>query len=630
MVIILILILGLFFVLSIRNSQRVMLSFFEDEARSFLKLIALAQENSIFAEAELENKITGNLLSIISCINDYGYNKEISDRLRQNFGLSSIVIYDRIQKRIIMKSGNPYAIDIQSFRDEKNINYYYFSVLNEKFIRFVYRINQKVFQIELSAEAIRRFSQEYGIGKILNQIANNPLVHYVLLQDLQGIIFATPNIKTMPRIENDSVLLKALNNGEEVTRITTFGNKKVLEIVQPFIVEKDIIGLFRIGMNLDNYYQHVKNTYVQLTLIFIVLLFAGIFIFAIFVKYQEYQMREQFFTYTVGTIDEGVLLIDNKGKITGCNKMFSRMTEMSDRLLFNSRYDDKFNNDPFSIKLVQQTGTPVEEEKKIFQKIIRYTTYPIFDKNKILAGTISVLHDVTERRRQEKEQKEKERLTFLGNLVANFAHEIKNPLNGLAIAAQRLQREYPSQNEEYGKLISIIIKEVDSMNRILNDFLSLVRPQIKEYQEFNLSQLVKEVGVLMKQQLNQKGIRYNENIEEGIVCEANAEDIKRVLINLLLNATEAISLNSERESEISISLKHKAKNIVIEINDNGIGIQASVLKKIFEPYYTTKKGGTGLGLYIAQKIINEHNGKIKVRSIQGKGTTFTVILPCRR
>lgn len=629
-VIILIILLGLFFILSIRNSQRVMLSFFEEEARSFLKLIALAQENSIFAEAELEDKITDNLLSIISYINEYGYNQEILNRIRQNFYLSSIVIYDGAQKRVIRKSGNPYEIDIGSVQGEKNINYYYFSVLNEKYIRFVYRTNQRIFQIELSAEEVRRFSQEYGIGKILNQMADNPLVHYVLLQDLQGIIFATPNIKTMPRIDSDPVLLKALNNGEEITRIITFGNKKVLEIVQPFIVEKNMIGLLRIGMNLDNYYQHVKNTYVQLTLIFIVLLFAGTFIFAIFVKYQEYQMREQFFAHIFGEIEEGVLLIDNKGKITGCNRMFNRMTETSDSLLLNQHYNDKFNNDPFSVNLVQQTGTPVEEEKKIFQKIIRYTTYPIFYTNKKLAGTFSVLHDMTEMRRQEKEQKEKERLSFLGNLVANFAHEIKNPLNGLSIAAQRLQREYPQQNEEYSKLITIIIKEIDSMTKILNDFLSLVRPQVKEYQEFDLSQLTKDVGMLVKEQMNQKGIKYIENIETGIKCVASFEDIKRVLMNLLLNAVDAVSSLVEREPEITISLKRKKMYLVIEITDNGPGIPARALKKIFEPYYTTKKGGTGLGLYIAQKIINEHNGKIKVQSISGRGTTFSVILPYKK
>ncbi|MGQ9665110.1 MAG: ATP-binding protein [bacterium] len=607
-----------------------MLSFFEEEARSFLKIIALAQENSIFAEAEFEGRIADNLLSIISYINEAGYDHQTLERMRQNFHLSSIVIYDEIQRKVISESGIPYAIDTISIEDEKKINYYYFSVLNKKFIRFIYRVNQRILQIELSAENIKRFSQEYGIGKILNQMADNPLVQYILLQDLQGIIFATPNIRTMPKIENDPALLRALNNGEEITRIINFGNKKVLEIVQPFVVEQNNIGLFRIGMNLDNYHQHVKNTYFQLAVIFIVLLIGGIFIFSIFYKYQDYQMRLQFFTHILGAIDEGVLLVDNKDKITGNNKMFSSITETQGTLLFNQHYSDKFNDDPFSINLVRQTGVPFEEEKEMFQKIVKYATYPIFDINKKLVGTISILHNVTELRKQEKEQEEKERLSFLGNLVANFAHEIKNPLNGLAIAAQRLQREYPSQNEEYGKLISIIIKEIDSMNRILNDFLSLARPQIKEYQTFDLSQLVKEVGMLIKQQLDQKGIRYNEKIEEGIVCEASAEDIKRVLINLLLNATEAVSSLVDRKPEISISLMHKAKNIVIEINDNGTGIPEAALKKIFEPYYTTKKGGTGLGLYIAQKIVNEHNGKIRAQSIQGKGTTFTVILPCRR
>lgn len=628
--IILLILLGMFFVLSIRSSQRSMLAFFEEEARSFLTLVARAQENSIFAEAELEDKTTDNLLSIVSYINEYGYNQESLDKIRQNFNLSSILIYDEIKRRLISKSGNPYEIDFQSLEDSKKIKFYYFSILNGKYIRFIYKTNQKIFQIELSAEEIKRFSQEYGIGKILNQMADNPLVQYLMLQDLQGIIFATPNIKTMPKIESDSTLLMALNNGEEITRITKFGNKKVLEIARPFIVENNIVGLFRIGMNLDNYYQHVKNTYLQLTLIFIILLIAGIFIFTIFIKYQNYQMREQFFSRILGAIDEGVLLVDDQGKITGINKMFSRIAEIQEGLLSNQHYNEKFRDDPFSVNLVQQTGTAVEEEKVIFQKIIQYATYPLFDLNKKFVGTISILHNVTKIRKQEEEQKEKERLSFLGNLVANFAHEIKNPLNGLAIAAQRLQREYPSQNEDYNKLTTIIIKEIDSMTRILNDFLSLVRPQIKEFQEFNLSQLIKEVGILIKEQSSPKGIKYNENIEEGIIYQASIEDIKRVLLNLLLNAMEAVSSVTDREPEIGILLQKGKTNLVIKITDTGPGIPAPALKKIFEPYYTTKKGGTGLGLFIAQKIIREHNGTIKVQSGFKKGTTFTVILPVKK
>lgn len=627
MSLILLILFGVFLILSILNSQRTMLAFFEKEAHSFLRLISLSQENSIFAEAKLEDKITDNLLNIISYLNEYGYNQENLDKIKEHFDINSIVIYDPINQRLISKSGNPYELNYQTFLTDEKIKYDYFSVLNEKFIRFIYKTDKKIFQIELSAEEIRRFSQEYGIGKILNQMADNPLVQYIALQDLQGIIFATPNIKMMPKIQSDAFLLSAFNNGVEMSRITKFGNKKVLEIVQPFVVENKMIGLFRIGMNLDNYYQHLRSSYIQMTLIFIILLVSGISIFTIFIKSQDYKIREYFFTYLLGTIDEGVLLVDNKGIIKGVNKMFNKISEMSAPLLLNKRYSERFDDDPFLIKVVHETGNPVEEEKRIFKKIVQYATYPLFDPNKKFMGTISILHDVTKLREQETEQKEKERLSFLGNLVANFAHEIKNPLNGIAIAVQRLQREFPVQDMQSKQLISVIIKEIDSMTRILNDFLSLARPQIKEEREFNLSQLIKDLGIFIKEQTDQKKIKYNEMIEENLYIKGNMEDIKRALMNLLLNAIEAVSSQVEPAPEIGISLNKRKKNIVVQIMDNGPGIPRSVLKKIFEPYFTTKKSGTGLGLFIAQKIVKEQNGMIKVHSIQGRGTTFEVILP---
>ncbi|MEO0123241.1 MAG: ATP-binding protein [candidate division WOR-3 bacterium] len=626
MAFILLCLLGIFLIFSIINNQRTMLAFFKDEARSFLTLIALAQEHSIFAEAELEDKITDNLISIINYLNEIGLKKDNLDKVRQNFNLSSIVIYDSIRKKDLLKSGNPYEIDYKSFKEGDRIKYYYFTILNEKFIRFIYKTERVVFQIELSAEEIKKFSQEYGIGKILNQMAINPIINYVALQDLQGIIFATPNVKVMPRIQSDSLLLKAFQNGKEISRITNFENKKVLEIVTPFIVEKEIIGLLRIGMNLDNYYQYLNSTYIQLGLLFVILFGVGIAVFTIFIKHQDYQMREQFFSHILGAIDEGILLLDVKGNIKGANKMFGKITGVQESEILNKQYNVVFRGDPFLLQIVKETNNFVEEEREIFNKVIKYATYPLYDRNKKFFGTISILHDVSEIRKREKEQKEKERLTFLGNLVANFAHEIKNPLNGLAIAAQRLHREFPSQGESYNQLISAIIKEIDSMTRILNDFLSLVRPQIKESQEFDLSRLIKDMEILINEQTKQKNIKFNIDIEEGVIIKGNMEDIRRALMNLLLNAIEAVSSVPKIDSQIGISLKKENGHALIKVYDNGPGIPASALDKIFEPYFTTKKGGTGLGLFIAHKIVSEHNGTINVESSKEKGTVFTIRL----
>ncbi|MCX7995111.1 MAG: ATP-binding protein [candidate division WOR-3 bacterium] len=625
--IILLLLLGVFLIFSIINNQRTMFAFFKEEARSFLSLIALAQENSIFAEAELEDKITGHLLNIVSYLNEIGLRKENLDKIRENFNLNSILVYDTSGRKIIAISGNPYEIDYSGIQTGTKVKYDYFSVLNEKFIRFIYRFERLVFQIELSAEEIKKFSQEYGIGKILNQMVANPIISYVALQDLEGIIFATPNVRLLSRIDSDSSLLKAYQSGEEIVRLTHFENKKVLEIARPFIVEKELVGLLRIGMNLDTYHQYVRSTHIQLILLFLILLSAGIAIFTIFIRHQDYQMREQFFSHLLGSIAEGVLLTDEKGKIKGVNKMFSKISGIPESVMYNQPYEKIFQQDEFSIKLVRETGKAVEEEKEIYQKIIKYATYPLYLSGHKFTGTISIVNDMTEIRAIEKEQQEKERLSFLGNLVANFAHEIKNPLNGLAIAAQRLKMEFPSQDEVYNQLVMAIIKEIDSLNRVVNDFLALARPRIKGMQEFNLSQLIRELGMFIKEQAKSKNVQYREEVDENVMFRGDAGDLRRAVMNLLLNALEAAASVPGSDAEIGIQLKKGRKNIAIRVFDNGPGIPPALLKKIFEPYFTTKKGGTGLGLFIARKIIQDHNGTITVQSSQKKGTVFTIILP---
>lgn len=576
---ILLALLGIFLIFNIVNSQRTMLAFFTEEARSFLNLIALAQENSIFAEAELEEKIIDNLLNLILYLTETNIRKESLDKIRQNFNLSSIVVYDPLDKKVVSSSGNPYGNDYDNYQSREIFKYHYFQVLNEKYIRLINRTEKFIFQVELSAEDIKKFSQEYGIAKILNQMAANPLINYVVLQDNEGIIFATPNVKIMPRIESDSSLLMAYQSGKEITRLINYGDKQVLEIVSPFIVEKEIVGLLRIGMNLDKYHQYLRSTYLQLVMVFVILFIAGIAIFIIFIRHQDFLIREQFFSHILGTIDEGILLVDENGKIKGINKMFGNITNIPESELINRQYEKIFEHDQFSVRLVQQSRTPVEEEKELFNKILKYTTYPLYTPDRKFTGTISILHDVTKIREQEKEQREKERLSFLGNLVANFAHEIKNPLNGLAIASQRLKIEFPSQNETYNHLVSAIIKEIEVMTRILNDFLAIARPQIKEKQEFDLSLLINDLSVLIKEQTEAKNVKFSALVDKNVFFMGNFDDIRRALINLLLNALEAVSTNPRSDSEIGISLKKGRKNITIKVWDNGPGIPPAALKK---------------------------------------------------
>jgi signal transduction histidine kinase len=343
-------------------------------------------------------------------------------------------------------------------------------------------------------------------------------------------------------------------------------------------------------------------------------------------KYQSFVDLKELFNKTLGAVEDAVLTVNNKGAITGVNKMFCNMSSFEEKVLLSKDYALLFTDDPFDIVKVLKNGTKIVNEKEIFSKNIQYSTYPLIDEKNRISGAISVLRDVTKIREFEKEREEAERLKFLGNLVANFAHEIKNPLNGLSIATQRLIREYPSKNEEYRRLTTTIKKEIESLNKILNDFLSLARPRMKIKKEFLLSSLVNAALDLIRGVAEKEQIALKENIREDVKILGNAEDFKRAILNVLLNSIEALSRTSEKQRKIIVDCIKKDEEVVLTISDNAEGMDKEDIDKIFTPYFTTKKGGTGLGLYIAQNILKEHQARITVESKKGEGTTFRITI----
>jgi len=624
--IILLVILGIFLTIGIVNSRRIMMDFIKEEARSLLSIVASTQENSIFAEGKYEDEIIEKLINICNYLETVNLNKNIFEKIRQSFDINSIVLFDTTTKKIIVTSGHSLEILDNIFKRKEVVFFEYFTIGHKKYMRFLYRIKNRVYQIEISAEEIQQFRQEFGINKIINQISMNPMVKYLVLQDKKGIIFATPNIHTITRIEDDSTLISVSEQNIEASRIAEFENENILELIRPFIVEGQGLGLFRIGISLDSYYRHGRETERQLILLFVILFVTGFVFFFLFMKYQSYVGLKELFDKTLGALEDGILTVNSKGIITGVNKIFSSMSSYEEKMLLNHNYFSLFKDDSFDVNKVLQEGAKIVDEKFIFGKNIQYSTYPLLDEKNRISGVISVLRDVTKIREFEREREEAERLKFLGNLVANFAHEIKNPLNGLSIATQRLIREFPSENKEYIRLTTTVKKEIESLNKILNDFLSLARPRIKEENEFNLSVLIKDTLDIIREQAKHKKIILKENIKRGIKIIGNSEDFKRAVLNILLNAIEALSLVSKKQRDLDIELFRENKEIIMVISDNGPGMDKDEIDKIFTPYFTTKKGGTGLGLYIAHNILKEHKAIIIIQSKKGVGTSFRIVL----
>lgn len=222
-----------------------------------------------------------------------------------------------------------------------------------------------------------------------------------------------------------------------------------------------------------------------------------------------------------------------------------------------------------------------------------------------------------------------ERLSSLGKLGAGVAHEIRNPLNSISMAAQRIQRDFaplePAQKAAFDRSTYIIRDEIKRLNGIIEDFLGLSRGNRMEFRRQSLVDLLERIVFLAQEEAQPKGIRIEKQWSGSVpLVSMDHRKMEQAILNIVKNAVESI----DGEGRVTISCAKAARHRVsIKISDTGKGIPAAGAKLMFDPFYTTKENGVGLGLAIAHEIIRAHGGEIGVNSEEGKGTTVEVLLP---
>jgi hypothetical protein len=235
-------------------------------------------------------------------------------------------------------------------------------------------------------------------------------------------------------------------------------------------------------------------------------------------------------------------------------------------------------------------------------------------------------------RAHDTEMLQAEHLATMGELAAGVAHEIRNPLAGIAGAIEIITKDFPADHPDR-EVLEDLRQEVRRIEKVLNDMLAYAKPKPAQFGQADLKDIFARTLQLARQQTGSKNIEFSIQVPPDLpLFRMDSEQLHQVLLNLVLNGIQAI----ERDGKITIAAQidtlggpGQADVVEISVSDSGAGIPPESLERIFRPFYTTKRGGTGLGLSLCRRIIRQHGGKLGVESKLGKGSRFIIHLPLR-
>src|SRR5256712_7560721 len=362
---------------------------------------------------------------------------------------------------------------------------------------------------------------------------------------------------------------------------------------------------------------------------------------------QNYFLRlaqEKGFLETVfNSIQEGIIVTDSKGRITYLNDAACQLFGLEAEDSLGKRLDERVRGLDWN---ALSREAAVSRDMEIFypsNRFINFYSVPLvierqptenkIDNDKIdisgeRVGHAIILRDITESRRTEQQTIESERLNALTLLAAGVAHEIGNPLNSLNIHLQLIEREARkldgAKGAELQESVEVARAEINRLDSIISQFLRAIRPTRPQLRPENINTIVEEAVRFSALEIKDRDIVVEQELRSDLpLLELDRDQMKQAFYNVIKNSFEAMKSRGILRIRTDVDESH----VIVSFRDTGGGISPENLGHVFEPYFTTKPAGTGLGLLIVRRIVREHGGELSIESSEGKGLTLTIRLP---
>ncbi|GAB4338450.1 MAG: ATP-binding protein [Desulfobulbaceae bacterium] len=391
-----------------------------------------------------------------------------------------------------------------------------------------------------------------------------------------------------------------------------------------------------VGLDMNRYDTSLKRIKLQTFVLSLVMLLVGLGGWLSLAAVQGFRVSQRtlsemklFTQLLLARLPVGIIAVDRDRVVTTFNEAAATMTGRETEYVIG-RSAGAVLPGAFAEFFSREEGKATDEREITFETREGQRHYlchliEIEGVERERQGRVLLISDLTQLKGLEREMRENERLAAVGRMAAGVAHEVRNPLSSIKGLALLLRGRFPEEGRDR-ETADLLVEQVERMNRTVSELLSFARPAPLDLQPVSLQELLVDTLRLVEADTAGSGIATTLDVASNLRKVAGDPDrLSQVFLNLLLNAVQAMEKGGELRVSAFNSPEHEA--VTVQIRDTGCGIGPEHRGQLFYPYFTTKKGGTGIGLAISQKIVSEHHGTISLDSEEGKGTTATVRLP---